>query len=178
MSIPKVEFKYMHVDDIIHACEECVKLSTENLKCIFNNYACIQLLDAADIEIVTFPQILYYDIENEPDEENRNIYHNYYKDACEMYNKECVDIIVTRDLNSIIGNIKNILNFLIKVYNTDTMEVIFEDSINVFGSKSTYPKLIYLVLLNNFIIKHQRRNNNIRIITIEKRSNENVNNAN
>ena len=189
----QIIFKYpmfdnnITTDDVIKYIRDCcikyAATSLDSVKQVISHYGAISTISG--IEFITFPQILYFDIEN-ISEYNKNIDYDLlmqeYNNLINTYGNELINLIITKDNDVIITRINEIVNFLMDtVYHTNIALVMFDnDNIN----HSLYSSLINSSLMNNFDVNNIispstiKSNNDFKKIIIKKRGNENVNNAN
>ena len=185
---PTILFRYLRVSDLMEVCSVCSNLQTdkEKLSSVLGNMVSCTINKIDNIEnaeMVCLPRILEDDIQLLTDDDNasfnRNDFNELLMNLTEKYGYDFMDLIITDDNESIIKSITDVINFLMKdVFKSNRVRIAFTTIANDMGVESNYPTLIYSSLQQNFIIKEHSFMLNLKIITIEKRSEDNVNNAN
>ena len=191
-------FKYFYLPELKQVCKEYAHLlsDTDVLSDVLGNLISCSIKkdeELDNLQLVSLPRFLSSDIEllheNITDEYLFNWLdiNNEINQIRQKYGHEFVDMIITDDNDAIIKSINDVIIFLMdKVFKIDKVQIAFEFGKTLFETndnkielESNYPSIIYSALQQNFIIKEHREVLNIKIITIEKRSEDNnVNYAN
>lgn len=186
MAIPTVVFMYLTPYQLEYACKCFAGIQIDKLESTFNSYASLSIKNEDGVERIFMGQILYDDFNLVGKDEdlpfNYNDLMNAYNKMVNKYGQEFMDILVIKDNDIIIKNITDVINFIFDdVYKVDTINISFIDNTkdeSFIPSNSNYPNLIYSAIQQHFIIKEQIFHFGGRVITIKKRREENVDNAN
>lgn len=173
--IPTVSFVYLTIPHMEYICNQYADMPLDKLKEALSKYS--SLNDPKDedfVELVSMGHFLYDDIELNKNEEFTEVYNQ----LVENHGQEFMDLVVTKDTDSIKSNILEFIDFVMtKLYHKSTIRVSFIDTNDNLETKSDYPNLIYSCIQEHFNIKEQCFYYGVKIITIEKRREDNVNNA-
>lgn len=183
MKLPSIMFITQNPIKLVENCNTIAATPLEILKSVLTNYSPFKskLVNNNDTEYIPISQYLYDDISHlkEINENKYKYFMTLYNFMIDSHGQEFIDLIFVKDQNQIIQSVNNALTFISdKVYKTDLMLLIFKSSKETIESYSSIPNLIYSAIQQNFNIKDQREIDDSIMITIERRRNDNVNNAN
>lgn len=179
MSTLQVVIGYPNISFLRNICNLYAGVPLDKLKEAFKVCAIMTSPAEENVEFIICGQILFNDIEllsvSNPDLYEK--YYKVYKELNSIHGNEFMDLVVTKDTDSITESLVDALNFLMDtVYKTSEITVEFIDcNKGEYTFLSEYPNLIYSAIQEHFNIKEQKFHLAGRVITIKKRSEENDN---